>query len=249
MFPQILSRLWSYFVFLCSKKARLTGQSPDGREIALLQYVLKNAEKGNAEAVLGAIDDYTRRVWLMNIGKEAGSILESAVQRCNPRLALELGTYCGYSAIKIASKMAKPESKLISLEMNPANCNVAKAMKEHAGHATKVEIVEGTLSDSLEELCEILEDEGVPYFDFIFMDHSKQSYLSDFMLLKERGMIGKGTVIVANNVGMDFFNYLRINLEELETEEHKCSAEYLSLLPSTVTVSTYKADLPIFIST
>ncbi|XP_057860680.2 uncharacterized protein LOC131069331 [Cryptomeria japonica] len=249
MVPQMLSRLWSYFVFVSSKKARLTGQSPDGRETALLNYVLNKAEEGNSGAVLAAIDDYTQSVWMMNIGKQKGSILESAVQRCEPKLALELGTYCGYSAIRVASKMTKPGSKLISIEMNPNNCNVAKAMINHAGVASEVEVMEGTLSDKVEDLCEILDDEGVPHFDFILMDHSKQSYLSDFLVLKERGMIGKGTVIVSNNVGSDFSNYLQSKSNELESEEHKCSAEYLSLLPSVITVSTFKADLPISIRT
>ncbi|GLJ33399.1 hypothetical protein SUGI_0671920 [Cryptomeria japonica] len=245
----MLSRLWSYFVFVSSKKARLTGQSPDVREAALLNYVLKKAEEGNAEAVLAAIDDYTQSVWMMNIGKQKGSILESAVQRCESKLALELGTYCGYSAIRTASKMTKPGSKLISIEMNPNNCNVAKAMINQAGVASKVEVMEGTVSDKVEDLCEILDDEGVPHFDFILMDHSKQSYLSDFLVLKERGMIGKGTIIVSNNVGSDFSNYLGTKTNELESEEHKCSAEYLSLLPSVITISTFKADLPISIRT
>ncbi|GLJ33711.1 hypothetical protein SUGI_0677720 [Cryptomeria japonica] len=249
MIPQMLSRLWSYFVFLTSKKARLTGQSPDGREAALLNYVLSKAEEGNAEAVLAAIDDYTQSVWMMNIGKHKGSILESAVQRCEPKLALELGTYCGYSAIRIASKMSKPDSKLISLEINPNNCNVAKAIINHAGLASKVDVMEGTLSDRLEDLCDILDDEGVPHFDFLLMDHSKQCYLSDFLLLKERGMIGKGSIIVSNNVGSDFSNYLRTSSDELESEEHRCGSEYMSLLPSIITVSTFKADLPMFVRT
>ncbi|XP_059064207.1 uncharacterized protein LOC131856430 [Cryptomeria japonica] len=249
MVPQMLSRLWSYFVFVSSKKARLTGQSPDGREAALLSYVLNKAEEGNAEAVLAAIDDYTKSVWMMNIGKHKGSILESAVQRCEPKLALELGTYCEYSAIRIASKMTKPGSKLISIEMNPNNCNVSKEIIIHAGVASKVEVMEGTVSDKVEDLCEMLDDEGVPHFDFILMDHSKQSYLSDFLVLKERGMIGKGTVIVSNNVDSDFSNYVRTKTNELESEEHKCCAEYLSLLPSIITVSTFKADLPISVRT
>lgn len=252
MFPQIMSRLWSYFVFLCSKRARLTGQSPDGREALLLNYVLKNAEKGNAKSVLSAMDSYAQHTWLMNIGKEKSSVLDGAVQRFDPKVALELGTYCGYSAIRIASVMTKPNSKLVSIEMNPQNCSIARAIIEHAGLSLKVEVMEGTLSSRLEELDEFLEEERVPYLEFIFMDHSKQCYLSDFLLLKERGMLGKGTGIVANSstVGFlqafDFFSYLKSHPEELGTEEHKCSVDPLSL-PSTVSVSVYKADLPVFI--
>eukprot|EP01018_Ginkgo_biloba_P022012 Gb_28255 [translate_table: standard] len=255
MIPKVLSRLWSYFIFLCSKRARLTGQSPDGRERALLDYVLHNAEKSNPESVLNAIDNYTKHTWLMNIGHEKGSILDAAAQKFDPRVALELGTYCGYSAIRIASKMTKPESKLISLEMN----HITVALQEQllnmqVSLSSKIDVVEGTLGDVVEELGEFLDEMGAPFFDFIFFDHFKQYYLPDFMLLKDRGMLGKGTCIVANSMGLpgaqDFLNYLRSHCEELETEEHKSKMEYINWLPGTVsTVSTYKAELPLFIRT
>lgn len=135
VFPQIMSRLWSYFIFLCSRRARLTGQSPDDREAVLLNYVLTNAEKGNAESVLGAIETYAQHTWLMNIGTEKSSVLDGAVQRFDPKVALELGTYCGYSAIRIASMMTKPNSKLVSIEKNSQNCSIAKAIIDHAGEA------------------------------------------------------------------------------------------------------------------
>lgn len=247
-----MSRFWSFFALLCSKRARLPSQSPDGREAVLLNYVLKNSEKGNAESVLSAIESHAQQTWLMNLGKEKSSVLDGAVQKFDPKVVLELGTYCGYSAIRIASKMTKPDSKLVSIEKNPQNCSVARAIIEHAGLSSKVKVMEGTLGSNLEELDEILEEERVPYFEFIFMDHSNQCYLSDFLLLKDRGMLGKGTGIVANSSteeftgASDFFTYLRSHPEELETEEHKCSVDPLSL-PSTVTVSIYKADLPIFI--
>jgi len=249
---EFVSRFMTYLTFSFDRQARLTGHSPDCRERALLNYVLQNAEKGNAESVLGAIETYAQHTWLMNIGKEKSSVLDAAVQRFDPKVALELGTYCGYSAIRIASKMTKPDSKLVSIEMSPQNCSVARAIIDHAGLSLKVKVMEGTLADKLEELDEFLEEERHPYFEFIFLDHSKQCYLSDFLLLKERGMLGKGTGIVANSstVGFpgasDFFTYLRSHPEELETEEHKCSVDPLSL-PSPVTVSIYKADLPVFI--
>lgn len=252
LFPQTMSRLWSYFVFLCSRRARQTGQSPDGREALLLNYVLENAEKGNAESVLSATESYAQHTWLMNIGKQKSSVLDGAVEKFDPKVALELGTYCGYSAIRIASKMTNPDSKLVSIEMNPQYCSIARAIIEHAGLSLKVKVMEGTLAGKVEELDEFLEEERAPYFEFIFMDHSKQCYLSDFLLLKDRGMLGTGTGIVANSstVGFpeasDYFNYLRSHPEELETEEHKCSVDPLSL-PSTVSVSVYKSDLPSFI--
>ena len=111
----------------------LTGHSPDCRERVLMNYVKQNAEKGNVEAVLSAIDSFTDHSWMPILGKEKGSILDEAVQTHDPTVALELGSYCGYSAIRIASKMNKPESKLVSIEMNSHNFGIAKEMIEHAG--------------------------------------------------------------------------------------------------------------------
>ncbi|KAH9289023.1 hypothetical protein KI387_033140, partial [Taxus chinensis] len=219
-----VSKVWSFLVFFSNKRTRLAGQSPDGRERALLDYVLQHAEKGNAESVLSAIDDYTEHTWMMNIGKEKGSILGTAVQKFEPLVAIELGTYCGYSAIIIASKMTRPNSKLVSVEMNPFNCEVARSIIDHAGLSSKVEVLEGTLSDVCDELGEFLDEMGVPYFDFIFLDHFKHCYLPDFLMLKDRGMIGKGTGIVADSMGFpgasDYLKYIREQGEEIETEEH-----------------------------
>ncbi|GLJ33710.1 hypothetical protein SUGI_0677710 [Cryptomeria japonica] len=247
-----VSKVWSYLTFISDKKAKLTGQSSDGREIALLTYVQQNAEKGNAESVLSAIDDFSHHTWLMTVGKEKGSILESAVQKFQPRLALELGTYCGYSAIKIALKMTKPGSKLVSVEMNPLNSEVATAIIDHAGLSSKVEVLEGTLTDVCDELGEILDEMGAIHFDFIFLDHFKHCYLPDFLMLKEKGMLGKGTGIVADSIGFlgasNYLKYIREHGEEMETEEVMSSVEFMSWLPCTMTVSTYKADLHKFLT-
>ena len=37
-------------------------------------------------------------------------------------------------------------------------------------------------------------------FDLIFIDHVKDLYLSDLMYLMDHGFIGKGTVVIADNI-------------------------------------------------
>jgi len=243
---EFVSRLMTYLTFSFDRQARLTGHSPDCRERALLNYVLQNAEKGNAESVLGAIDSFTRHTWLPILGKDKGSILNDAVQKFDPRVALELGTYCGYSTIRIASKMAKPDSKLISIEMNSHNYAVATEMIEHAGLSSKVTLLKGTLSEVYEELEEILNEMETSSFDFIFMDHFKHCYLSDFLLLSDRGMLGRGTGIVTDSIGFseaqNYLKYLKEHTEELDTEAPKSDVEWMSWFPCTMTVSTYIVD-------
>jgi len=212
----------------------------------MLSYVLQNAEKGNAESVLRAIDSFTRHTWLPILGKEKGSILDAAVQKYDPKVALELGTYCGYSTIIIASKMANPDSKLISVEMHSHNYEIATKVIEHAGLSSKVTVLKGTLSDVYDELEEFLIEMETPSFDFIFMDHFKQCYLPDFLFLNEKGMLGRGTCIVADSLGFaeaqNYLKYLKEHPEEWETETAKSDVEWMTWLPCKMIVSTYIAD-------
>lgn len=64
------------------------------------------------------------------------------------QVALELGSYIGYSAIVTARKLPAG-GRLYGIEYNPINARVARAMIDHAGLSDKVEIIEGTLETSI----------------------------------------------------------------------------------------------------
>lgn len=66
-----------------------------------------------------------------------GTILDSMVCEISPGSALELGTYCGYSTVRIARLLA-PGTKLITLEFNPDYAKVARQVIEFAGLQEKV---------------------------------------------------------------------------------------------------------------
>ncbi len=66
-----------------------------------------------------------------------GLILDSVLTEVNPSTALELGTYCGYSTVRIA-RLLSPGSKLITLEFNPAFAAVARQIIAYAGLQDKV---------------------------------------------------------------------------------------------------------------
>ena len=80
-----------------------TGQVGDGREAAAVRYVLAHARAGDLDDVIDTIDRFAyQESILINVGDEKGLLLDAAVRRSGARLALELGTYCGYSALRIA---------------------------------------------------------------------------------------------------------------------------------------------------
>ena len=61
-----------------------------------LAYVLEHAEENNPDSVLDAIDTYSQQMFLINIGSEKGKIFDNLLQERKPKIALELGAYCGY---------------------------------------------------------------------------------------------------------------------------------------------------------
>src|SRR4029078_11525204 len=76
-----------------------TGQFGDGRELACAAYVEANARRGDVDDVLDRIDEFAvEKSMLVNVGDEKGELLDEAVRRADPNVALELGTYCGDSA-------------------------------------------------------------------------------------------------------------------------------------------------------
>jgi hypothetical protein len=95
-----------------------TGQFGDGREVACAAYVEANARRGDLDDVLATIDKFAReKSILVNVGDEKGELLDAAVRRANPGITLELGTYCGYSSMRIAR--AAPSAKVYSVELWP----------------------------------------------------------------------------------------------------------------------------------
>ncbi|TTB56406.1 Catechol O-methyltransferase [Bagarius yarrelli] len=179
----------------------------------MLKAVQKNATKGSPESVISAIDYFCKHSeWAMNVGDEKGSILDSMVTEVNPSTVLELGTYCGYSTVRIGRLLSSPGSKLITLEFNPANAAVAKQIITHAGLQEKVILVEGSSGDLIPRIKERF---GITTFDFIFLDHWKDRYLPDIKLLEECGLLRKGSVLLADNVicpgAPEYLKYVRNN--------------------------------------
>src|SRR3984885_122177 len=95
---------WSFWRMAAgNRNITTTGQIGDGREAAAVDYVVNNARAGNIDDVLATIDKFAyEKSMLINVGDEKGLLLDAAVQRAKPALALELGTYCGYGALRIA---------------------------------------------------------------------------------------------------------------------------------------------------
>ena len=222
-----------------------TGQIGDGREAAAVEYVLKNARAGDIDNVLATIDKFAyEKSILINVGDEKGLLLDAAVRRADPALALELGTYCGYGALRIAR--AAPNAKVYSVELAEANAVNARQIWAHAGVADRVTCVVGTIGDGGCTLDALADEHGFTSgaLDFVFIDHDKAAYLDDLKSILDRGWLHPGAIVVADNVRIPgapkYREYMRQQQGKLwNTVEHKTHVEYQSLLSDLVLESDY----------
>ena len=224
-------------------------QVGDGREEALAAHVLAHARPGDLDEAIRVIDDFcvTRSV-MMNVGDEKGEILDHAVQRVSPGLLLELGTYCGYSGLRMARVM--PEgARFCSIEFSPANADIARRIWAHAGVGDRLTVVVGSLGDggaTIERLCSEFgfTDGGL---DFAVVDHDKKAYLPDLERIQRERWLHPGSVVVADNVKFPGAPEYRAYLHAEEgrtwrTIEHDTHLEYQSLVKDLVLESEYLGE-------
>lgn len=115
-----------------SIRARFIGQGY--REQAALDFVRARAAAGAAQSVLDALDRFSREQrFLMNLGERKGAILDGLVAKlpANARI-LELGGYCGYSAVRMAHLLGVG-GQVVSIETNRRHARIARAICHYAG--------------------------------------------------------------------------------------------------------------------
>lgn len=227
------------------RKFTTTGQLGDGREAAAADYVIARARPGDIDDALAKLDEYAyEKAFLVNVGDEKGKLLDAAVRRTKPRLALELGTYCGYGALRIAA--AAPSARVVSVELSAANAAVARRIWSHAGVGDRITCVVGTVGDDGRTLDVLASEHGFAEgaLDFLFIDHDKNAYLADLLAIVDRGWLRRGGVAVADNVGFPgspkYRGYMREQQgRQWRTVEHRAHVEYQTLVPDLVLESDY----------
>lgn len=182
-------------------------QFDDGREIALLHFIYSHPKlsemRGNPQRVLEAIDEYGRtKKYLMNIGEYKSGIVTDLIKNVKPQVMVELGGYCGYSAIAFGAALRDAGGKhYYSLEYNPEFGAVISSLVDLAGLREVVKVEIGGSSSSLRRLYA---DGTLKNIDLMFLDHVKPLYTPDLKLCEELGLIGPGSVLAADNGEMLF---------------------------------------------
>lgn len=238
---------WSFLRMMFGfRKLLEEWQVGDGREEALAVYVVENARRGDLDDAIRVIDEFCyQQKFMINVGDEKGELLDAALRRASPQLILELGTYCGYSALRMARVMP-PGARVVSVEFNADNAAIARRIWEHAGVGDKLTTVVGTLGDggATADALEASHGFAKGAVDFAFIDHDKAAYLPDLQLIIGRGWLRPGAIVVADNIKVPGAPAYRRFMREQEgrswrSVEHATHAEYQTLIKDMVLESEY----------
>jgi predicted O-methyltransferase YrrM len=144
---------------------------------------LEAALRASADAGLPAI----------GVSPPQGKMLELLARVRGARSILELGTLGGYSTIWLARGLPA-DGRLVTLELNPAHAEVARANIARAGLE---HLIEQRIGPAIETLPQLVA-EGAGPFDLIFIDADKGSYPDYLPWTLE--LSAPGTLIVADNL-------------------------------------------------
>lgn len=158
----------------------------------------------NAESILKEIEAKGEKSFLPVIGPKKGKILDDAVRQSRAKRILEVGTFIGYSAIRMA-RLLGDDGAIITIEKERRNAEQAERNIRRAGYAKMIEVIVGDAKQVIPKL------QGK--FDLIFLDAEKDEYLAYLRLAEEK--MHSGSVTVADNAGVfaqemrDYLDYVR----------------------------------------
>lgn len=128
---------------------------------------------------------------------DVGAFLAIMAQAANSKKALEIGTFTGYTAMKIAS--ALPDGgKLICCDINEEWTSIGKKFWNEAQLSKKIDL---RLAPAMETLNGLLTDGQAGTFDFAFIDADKKGYDSYYEACLK--LLRPGGVIVLDNMLWD----------------------------------------------
>jgi predicted O-methyltransferase YrrM len=108
----------------------------------------------------------------MQIGADQGALLALLVRSVGARMAIEIGTFTGYSALAVAPALAAG-GRLFCCDVSEEWTAIARRYWKEAGVAERIELL---LAPALKTLPALRADHGAGSFDFAFIDADKSSY-------------------------------------------------------------------------
>jgi len=172
----------------------------------------------------------------MNVGDVKGLIVDKVLQASKPKVAVELGSHCGYSTIRFAAQL-KQGAMLHSVDPDPLGHAVSAKLIDFAGVSDRVKTWYGYSGDCLKTMAR----NGM-VIDFLFLDHGSSHYLPDLQLALSLNLLREGSVVVADNVlypGAPEYKAWVLKQSFFKSEVHSTFVEYSKTTRDEVLVSTY----------
>ena len=162
-----------------------------------IQYVLSRLET-DIDYETKHLDEIPSEKRLNCISKNIGMFYNIMLKSINAKKILEIGMSVGYSGLWFADAVmlnTKSDGQIITIDREQFKIDNATRNFEEAGVSSLIKIRKG---EARKILHEIKEDFGKNYFDFIFIDADKESYIDYFDLCLP--LVRKGGIIGADNI-------------------------------------------------
>lgn len=170
----------------------------------LCRYMLRN--RAREDRILAALRRETESrlggVAGMMIAEEQGILLRILVGALAPRLAIEVGTFTGYSAACMASALPSG-GRLICCDISEEWTSIGARYWERCGVADRIDL---RIAPALETLAGLPAESRI---DFAFLDADKVNYIAYYEAILPK-LRRSGLIVVDNvmwhNWGMDASN-------------------------------------------
>ena len=123
-------------------------------------------------------------------GSQVGNILKSFIQLSNAKNILEVGTFTGYSALKMAEAIPK-NGAIHTCEIMDRHVEVAQKFINKSKYKDLITIYHGNANETLEQLQS-------EFYDFAFIDADKSGYLDYYK--KCMVLVKSGGIIILDNM-------------------------------------------------
>ena len=152
------------------------------------------------------------------ISKNIGMFYNILLKSINAKKILEIGMSVGYSGLWFADAVmssTQSDGQIITIDREKFKIDKATQNFEEAGVRSLIKIKQG---EARKVLHDIKEEFGKNYFDFIFIDADKESYIEYFDLCLP--LVRKGGIISADNISFperfnemmgDYLSHVRNN--------------------------------------
>jgi len=151
------------------------------------------------------------------ISKNIGTFYNIMLKSINAKKILEIGMSVGYSGLWFADAIMSntQDGQITTIDREQFKIDSATRNFEEAGVSSLIKIREG---EARKILHEIKEEFGENYFDFIFIDADKESYIEYFdlclTLVRKGGIIGADNILLPerfNEMMADYLSHVRSN--------------------------------------